>query len=126
DKATKIDDRYYVAHNNKVTIYISQGNLDQAINSAKKGVKAKPDLAEAVTMLGMLYDYTGQTDKAKEQYQKAIGLYDNRLKKSDKDKQANRLNRVHTLLLLGNETEGQREVKNLLKENPDDFTIQML
>jgi tetratricopeptide (TPR) repeat protein len=126
NKATDIDETYYVAHINKVNIYISNGNLDQAINSAKKGVKAKPDLSEAVTFLGMLFDFTGQTDKADEQYQKAIELYDNRLKTSDKDKQANRLNRAQTLLLLGNVTEGQKEVQQLLIENPDDFTIQML
>jgi tetratricopeptide (TPR) repeat protein len=126
DKATEIDETYYVAYSNKVNIYISNGNFDQAIHSAKKEVHAKPDLAEAVTMLGMLYDYTGQIDKAGEQYDKAIDLYNNRLTTSDKHKQANRLNRAHTLLLLGKGAEGQNEIQQLLKENPDDFAIQML
>lgn len=126
DKATDIDKDYYVAYNNKVSVYCSKGDYDNAIKAAVQGLKVKPDLAEAVTMLGMLYDYTRQPDKAKEQYKKAIDLYDNRIATSDKDKQANRLNRAHALLLLGNETEGQKEVRELLKENPDDFTIQML
>jgi tetratricopeptide (TPR) repeat protein len=126
NKATVIDETYYVAHNNKVNIYISNGDFDQAIHSAKKGVKAKPDLVEAVTILGMLYDYTGQTDKANEQYQKAIDLYNIQLTISEKDKKENRLNRAHSFLLLGNKAEGQKELQQLLIENPDDFTIEML
>lgn len=126
DKATNINKKNYVAYNNKVSVYCSKGDYENAIKAAKQGLKVKPDLAEAVTMLGMLYDYTGQPDKAKEQYQKAIDLYDNRISTSDKDKQANRLNKAHALLLIGNKTEGQKEVQELFKENPDDFTIQML
>ena len=126
DKATIIDKNNYVAYNNKVSVYCSKGDYENAIKAAEQGLKIKPDLAEAVTMLGMLYDFTGQPGKAKDQYQKAIDLYDNRISTSDKDKQANRLNKAHALLLLGNETEGQNEVRELLKENPDDFTIQML
>ncbi len=126
NKATKIDKTYYVAHNNKVNIYIARDDFDQAINSAEQGVYAKPDFAEAVTMLGMLYDYTSQTDKAKEQYLRAIEIYDSRLAKSNKNKKANRVNRAQTLLLLSNNTEGQKEVYKLNKEYPNDFTIQML
>ena len=126
DKATNIDKNYYVAYNNKMSIYCSRGEYENAIKAAEQGLKVKPDLAESVTMLGMLYDYTGQPDKAKEHYQKAIDLYDNRIATSDKYKQANRLNRAHALLLVGKATEGQKEVRELLKENPDDFTIQML
>ena len=74
----------------------------------------------------MLYDYTGQPVKAKEKYKKAIEIYDNRLAKSNKNKQANKYNRAHALLLNGNKIKGQKEVKELLKNKPDDFIIQLL
>jgi len=126
NKAIEIDETYYVAYNNKVNIYISEGKLDQAIISAEKGVKHKPDLAESVSMLGMLYDYTGQTDKAKEQYQRALEIYNNRLENSEKNKRANRLHRAHILLLLERKSEGQSEVDKLIKEYPDFFATQII
>ena len=126
NQATEIDPDYYLAHNNKINLFISKGEFDKAIESAEKGVKAKPDLAEAITMLGMLYDYKEQPDKAKEQYAKALEIYNRRLENSDKDVFANKLNRAHTLLLLEKQEEGQKEIERLLQENPNDPTIQML
>ena len=126
NQATEIDPDYYLAHNNKINLFISRGEFDKAIESAEKGVKAKPDLAESVTMLGMLYDYKGQTDKAREQYTKALEIYNRRLENSDKNEFDNKLNRALTLLLLEKLEEGQKEIERLLQEYPNDSKIQML
>ena len=126
DMATDIDQMYYVAYSNKITIYCYEGNYEKATVACEKAVLAKPDVAEGVTLLGMLYDYTGQQDKAKDQYQTAIELFDKRIRASEKDNYANRLNRTLVLLLLGLEIEGQKEVHVLLQENPEDWLVQML
>jgi len=126
NKATEIDTTNYIAFNNKTSLYCSKGDYQNAIFSANQGIKAKPDLAESVTFLGMLYDYTGQFEKAKEQYQIAIEIYNQRITSAGKNEFANKLNRAHTILLLGDQKEGEREVQELLFENPDDSTIKML
>lgn len=126
NKAIDIDETYHVAHMNKVNIYVSKGDFDQAIKSAEQGVNSKPELAESVTMLGMLYDYTGHRNKAQEQYSRALDIYNSRLKNSDQDKKENRVNKAHTLLLLDRTSEGKNEVDKLITEYPDDMTIQML
>ncbi len=126
NEATEIDPDYYLAHNNKINLFITKGEIDKAIRSAEKSVELKPNIAEAVIMLGMLYDYNGNTDKAKEQYSKALDIFKKRLETSDKNKFENRLNRAYALLLLGEKKEGKTEIQKLLQENPNDYTIQIL
>lgn len=126
DRAIDLDRKNYVAYSNKAVIYCARKDFENAIKAIQQGLNIKPDLAEGVVMLGMLYDYTRKPGLAKAQYEKAIKLYDDRLALSDVNRKANRLNRAHALLLLGKEEEGQREVGLLLSENPTDAGIQML
>ena len=49
DQATDIDSNYHVAYGNKVSVYLSQKDFENAIKSAEKGLIAKPDLAELAT-----------------------------------------------------------------------------
>jgi tetratricopeptide (TPR) repeat protein len=126
DKAIEIDPNFSAAYSNMATIFCSKGDYENAIKSANLLTKVDPDLAEAVTFLGMLYDFTGQPDNARVQYQRAIELYNKRLSTTAKNKQANRFNRAHVLLLIGDQSTGGQEVQSLLHENPDDSTIQML
>ena len=126
DEATDIDSHYYVAYNNKVAIFCSKGNYSKAIEANTQALKAKPDLAEGFVFLGMLYDKTEQPDKAKEQYQKAIRLFYYHLSKSNEHEQAYRINKAIALLLMGQKTEGDKEVKNLLTEDSENIVLQRL
>jgi Tfp pilus assembly protein PilF len=126
DRAIEIDKSDYSFYSNKANIFIARKDYAKAISSAEKAVEAKPDLAESVLFLGMLYDKTNQTEKAKKQYEQAISLFDNRLKTQDKYEQSNRMNRAVSQLLLGQVEQGKKELKKLLAENPDDTTLQYL
>lgn len=126
DKAIEIDKNNYLFYSNKANVYIARKDYAKAIISVEKAVEIKPDLAESDLFLGMLYDITNQTEKAKKQYENAILLFDNRLKKQDKYEQSNRMNRAVTLLLLGQIEQGKKELKKLLTENPEDPVLQYL
>ena len=125
DKATELDPDYYLAYSNMATIYIQKRDFPSATECIEKSVSSNPELAEGVSLLGMLYDHAGKSAKAKEQYQKAVELYDKRLAKSDKHLQANEMNRAWTLVMLGETEKGRALLKDLLNENPDDMTLQM-
>jgi len=73
----------------------------------------------------MLYDFSGDTIKAKSYYEKSIEIYDQRISNPDKkqDLESNRLNRAFSLILIGKEKEGKEEFKNLKSENPDNIII---
>jgi Tfp pilus assembly protein PilF len=124
DKAIEIDNSNYIFHSNKANIFIARKDYARAISSVEKAVEVKPDLAESVMFLGMLYDRNNQNEKAKKQYEKAVILYDNRIEKHDQYEQSNRMNRAVTLIFLGQVEQGKNELKKLLSDNPDDMTLQ--
>lgn len=126
NKATDIDSNYYIAFGNKVSIYASTGDYKQAIVNSQQVLRIKPDLAEAVVFLGILYDKSGQIKEAKEQYNLAIRLFDKRLLVSDKNQKANKINRVLGLLLVGEQTKGMEEIKKLQNEYPNDLDLKAL
>jgi tetratricopeptide (TPR) repeat protein len=125
DKATSIDKTYYTAYGNKIEIYCQRKDYLKAIIEAENELKAKPDLAEAWTFTGLLYDWRGDTIKAKDYYQKSISLYDKRISNEDYKENliSNKLNRAVSLILLGNEKAGKDELKKLKELNPDEFNI---
>ena len=73
----------------------------------------------------MLYDFLGDTIKAKSFYKKSIEIFDQRISNPDKKKdlESNRLNRAFSLILVGKEKEGKEELKKLKSENPDNIMI---
>lgn len=122
--AIEIDSNYYMAYLNMASFYLQKREYKNAIAALQKSLEKKPDQAEAVVMLGMIYDYTGVTTKAKEQYQAAIHLFDLRLLQSPKN-HANLVNRAFALLFL-NHPGGADEVRRLDKTFPGDYAVQML
>jgi len=125
DKAIELDENYYLPHSNKVNIYLSRKDYKKALNESELVLKKNPDLAEGWTFTGMLYDFSGDTIKAKSYYEKSIEIYDQRISNPDKkqDLESNRLNRAFSLILIGKEKEGKEEFKNLKSENPDNIII---
>ena len=125
DKAIELDENYYLPHSNKVNIYLSRKEYKKALNESELVLKKKPDLAEGWTFSGMLYDFWGDTIKAKSYYKKSIEIYDQRISNPDKkqDLESNRLNKAFSLILIGKEKEGKEEFENLKSENPDNIMI---
>lgn len=125
DKAIELDENYYLPHSNKVNIYLSRKDYKEALIESELILKKKPDLAEGWIFTGMLYDFLGDTMKAKSYYKKSIEIYDQRISNPDRkqDLESNRLNRALSLILIGKEKEGKEEFKKLKSENPDNIMI---
>ncbi len=125
DQAIELDNNYYLPHSNKTTIFLSRKDYKSALKESELVIKKKPDLAEGWTFAGMLYDFLGDTLKAKAYYGKSIEIYDQRISNPDKKKylEANRLNRAFSLILIGKENEGKKEFEKLKSENPDNIMI---
>lgn len=128
DKATLIDKSYYTAYGNKIEIYCQRKDYLKAIIELENQLKAKPDLAESWTLVGIIYDYQGDTIKAKNYYQESISLYDKRISNENNKENliSNKLNRAVSLILFGNENAGKDELKKLKELNPDKLNIDEL
>ncbi len=70
DPATLEADRLY----NLATKFTKTGLYDMAVNTAKKSVDVKPDMAKSHTLLGFLYIETEEADAALESFTKAVEL----------------------------------------------------
>ena len=125
DKAIKADETYYMPHSNKVTVYVNKADYKNALKESLLAVEKKPDLAEGWSMAGMLSDKVGDTIKSKEYYQKSVELFDKLI--SDPQQKAklvrNRLNRALSMILMGKEEEGRKEMIKLKEENPNDLAV---
>jgi len=125
DKVTEIDSNHLGAHFEKFEIYNARKDYKNAIYELKKYVEQKSDNAEAILCLGMLYDKTNQIDKANEQYRLAIKLFDERLKVPKQDTLNDLIDRAVTIILLGDEKEGKKILKDLLSVYPEFRRLQI-
>jgi tetratricopeptide (TPR) repeat protein len=120
DKAIELDTSYYLPHSNKIQIYRSQKEYENAIKEANEIIQIRPEMGESYVMLGMLYDKTDQTDKSEAQYSKAIEIFEERIAEGDKNESSNRLSLAIALILSGQDYEGQEELKKLVSDYPDE------
>ncbi len=105
-KAIQLDSTYYLPHSGKATIYLQKKEYDKAFYETKMAVNKKPDLAEAIFMLGVFNEQNGDTIKGKQYYLKSIEIFNERIKNSD-DKEVikgNKLNRALSKKFLNDET----------------------
>jgi len=125
DKAINIDSTYYTAYSNKCEVYCALKDFQKALIESQKAVAVKPDLAEGWTFTGMLYDKTGDAADALKCYRKSIELFDERISNPAKQKslEANKLNRALSLILMGQEETGRKELKKLKEAYPNDNTL---
>jgi tetratricopeptide (TPR) repeat protein len=122
EKAIEIDENYFVAYQNMSSIYCSKQEYSFAINAMEKVVELKPEHAESQTFLGVLYDYTNQTENAKSSYLKALSLYNNRLKSNSKQSNADHLNKIYCLHLIGDSLAVNNEIIHFISLYPNDTT----
>jgi tetratricopeptide (TPR) repeat protein len=115
----------FLAHSNKVRIYVKLKDYNQAIKESLLLTVLKPDLAEGYLFTGMLYDKTSDTKNAKKQYKKAIAIFNSRISDPDKvgDLSANNLNKAITLILVGKVKKGHSEIQLLIEQEPENHML---
>jgi len=115
DKAIEVDSSLYTAYENKSSVYCTLIDYKKAVIETKRILLIKPDLAEAWIMAGMLSDKIGDTLNALSFYRTSIEIFERRLKDPNRSKQseANSINRVLSLILIGKESEARKEINRL-------------
>lgn len=124
-KAIEIDETFDQPYSNLIQLYLEKREYDDALLANKKLINLKPDLAEAWTTLGMIYDLKTDSVQSKSSYIESIKLLDKRIQKatSTLEKNNHKLNRAINLILLGNDLEGKSELRKL--KNEDGFEEQI-
>ncbi len=125
DSALKFDSTDYILYFNKGHVFISKGEYLKTIDIYKLMLTKKPDFAQGITFLGMLYEKTGKSDSAKLEYSKAIHIYDARLKNSDSIQNEDKINRIFALYLLDS-ANAKPQLDNLTREIPENGFLKML
>jgi len=103
EEAIKIDKKNYNAYTIKAQMLIKENKLNEAEKTIQKQLEVKPDFAEGWTFKGMINDLQGNQNQAKSDYQKGIDLFEQRILKTDFNKQINVTNKYLNLILIGDE-----------------------
>ncbi len=126
ESAIKLDPKIKSAYRNLRSLYAKVGLIEKAIMVSEKYLKVEPELAEIWVGTGMFYDKISDSLKARSFYKKGIELFTKRLDENEEDNlQNNRLNRALAYILIGNEELGQKEIKEILVEDPDNEIAEM-
>lgn len=125
DQAIDLDRNYYLPHANKMSIYVGRKQFDKALHESEMILKKDPEGAQGWTFAGMLRERLGDTVTAQKYYQKSISLFDKRIANTEKADVIfnNRLNRVVSFILSGQEEKGRAELRLLKAEKPDNAVI---
>jgi tetratricopeptide (TPR) repeat protein len=121
DSAIAADETNFTSYSNRANIWSSKGLYLNAIIDLKKGLKAKPALAEGHVFLGLLYDKTKQPTQAKRSYERALELFNDRLN-NGVSTSANELNLAVVKILL-EMPEGKEALNRWIKAHPDDINV---
>ena len=95
--------------------------MNKALEEAKQAIKKNPDYAEGFQAVGIIADAKGDTEEAEKYYRESIKKFDEAIKRSNDSNivQANRFNKIVTLILLEETQKAEAEIELLKKENPD-------
>lgn len=122
DKSITIDSSYYLAYANKAIALSRLGQNSKALNTLNKITKLKPDYAEGFSMQGFMYEKMGNIDSANSKYEEAIVAYNYRINKANKIE--DKINSAFILSLINRER-GLNEIDDLIRNNPDNKTIEI-
>lgn len=129
DKALKIDSNYFIAYQNKVTIYVQRNNFDAAIKILKKLQPTQPKNPELAFYLGFLLEKIGNSEEANKYYQKAISLNKAKLDKmspGDPLYQNTQINYSGNLIYAHRVAEGRKIIEEILKKEPNNLAAKGL
>ncbi len=87
DQAIAAAPSYYLPHVSKTGIYMQQKAYDKALAETEFALSKNPEYAEGWTICGVLNEAAGNPAQAKENYQKSIEIFTQRM--NDPEKKAN-------------------------------------
>ena len=113
---------FYYAYLNKANILKGLGKYDAAIKTLKELLKVKEDYPEAIFIMGLIYEKTGNMEKAKQEYKSALKSYENYLKTPMATEQ-DKINKDLVLLFLERKENSLKRINEQIKENPDNSNL---
>lgn len=122
EKSITIDSLYYLAYANKAIALSRLGQNSKALNTLNKITKLKPDYAEGFSMQGFMFEKMGDIDSANSKYKEAIVAYDSRINKAHKIE--DKISKAFITSLINRE-KGLNEISDLIRNNPENNTIEM-
>lgn len=129
DSAIKIEPGFLAAYSNKTEIYVRQGKLYKALETARQLEKIDPQNPQAIFGVGLLLEKTGKITNAKEYYQKALVLYEDELNHSRSDEKKYRtiqVNYAYALIFANRKEDAKKELNAILKKDSSYFPAKLL
>lgn len=81
EKAIELEPNQIRFYSNKVSVLLTIGREDEAIEVLRKSIAINPDFAEGLSFLGFIYSKRGENETAQEWFQKASKVYNQRIEK---------------------------------------------
>jgi len=111
EQALRLDPNLADAYASMGLAYAEAGRNVEAIQSLRQALRLAPNLESAYSGLGYVYHYTGLLELGEQAYRRSNELNPAALPRH--------WMHARTLLFLGREPEGEQELRQLLKANPD-------
>ncbi len=113
---------FYYAYLNKANILKGLGKYDAAIKTLEELLKVKEDYPEAIFIMGLIYEKTGNMDKAKQKYKRALKAYADYLKTPMATEQ-DKTNEALVLLFIEGKEKALKRINEQIKENPENNNL---
>jgi len=124
EQATKIDSNYFRALSTKFSLEMASEMPDEALVTAKRLIKLKPEVGEYYTAIGIIYEGRQDTVSSKIFFMDAIACYDRSLdtmSKANKHRNNISLNKAFNLILLGQQKSGNDILEELYDGSHDEI-----
>lgn len=125
DSAIAMDKQYHQAYLNKASVLFALHSYEEGLKTLKAVVQLRPNLVEAISIQGFVYEKLGKYETAKEYYRKAISTYDGLIQENTNNVSA-KTNRSFILLLLEGRDSAIYDINRVLEQHPNDSTIRMV
>jgi len=113
---------FYYAYLNKANILKGLGKYDAAIKTLEELLKIKENYPEAIFIMGLIYEKTGNLYKAKQKYKSALKAYKDYLKTPMATEQ-DKINKDLVLLFIEGKEKSLQRINKQIKENPEDSNL---
>lgn len=123
NQSIKADSTNQIAFNNKVDVLIKLNRREEAIQIINLFYIKNIYDAEIVAEKGFILEKLGKKDKARDQFLKAISVYQNRPKKSINQIVSDKCNEAFLLVFIENRGKAMESLKSLRKSYPTQENI---
>jgi tetratricopeptide (TPR) repeat protein len=123
DQATKVDSNYFSVYRNKLIFQFQLKQYDKAIVTSENLIRIRPTFPDIYVTRGGLYERINDTLSAKNDFQKALSLYDNILDTmgvGNRDYDMLFMNKAVDLIMLGEQAKGNVLLKQLYDRQTDE------